>query len=310
LGVIWGDYDNDGDADLFVANDSMANFLFQNQGNGTFREVGLLSGTAFNEDGKAQAGMGVTMGDYDHDGLLDFYVTHFSDDYGTLYRNTGNGIFRDASYFAGVAFPSWKFLGWGTIFLDFDNDGWEDLFVSTGHVYPQVDNYPIDITFAERKLLFKNLGNGKFAEVGETMGAGLAERWSGRGAAFADFDNDGDVDVAVNNMDARPSLLRNEGANHYGHWILLGLEGVQTNRSAIGVRVMIETQSGRQIQEVHGGSSYQAANDFRLHFGLGPERKIRILKVRWTNGQVQTFENVAADKMYSLREGEQLAVVR
>ena len=310
LGVIWGDYDNDGYLDLFVANDSMANFLFQNQGNGTFREVGLLSGTAYNEDGKAQAGMGVTMGDYDHDGLFDFYVTHFSDDYGTLYRNTGNGIFRDVSYYVGVAFPSWKFLGWGTSFFDFDNDGWEDLFVAAGHVYPQVDNFPIDITFAERKLLFRNLGNGKFKEVGERLGGGLVEHWSSRGAAFADFDNGGDIDVAVNNMDARPSLLRNEGGNHSGHWLLLGLEGVQTNRSAMGVRVTIETQSGRQMQEIHGGSSYQAANDLRLHFGLGSEPRVRAMSVRWTNSKVQTFENVVADKIYSLREGEQLVVVR
>jgi hypothetical protein len=310
LGVIGGDYDNDGDLDLFVANDSMANFLFQNQGNGTFREVGLLSGAAYNEDGKAQAGMGVTMGDFDHDGLFDIYVTHFSDDYDTLYRNTGNGILRDVSYYAGVAFPSWKFLGWGTSFFDFDNDGWEDLFISTGHVYPQVDNFPIDITFRERKLLFKNLGNGKFAEVGETMGAALGERWSGRGAAFADFDNDGDIDVIVNNLDGRPSLLLNEGGNHSGHWVQLGLEGVQTNRSAIGVRVTIETQGGRQMQEVYGGSSYQATNDLRLHFGLGTEPKIKAVMVRWTNGKVQTFENVVADKIYFLREDEPLVVVR
>jgi enediyne biosynthesis protein E4 len=310
LGVIWGDYDNDGDLDLFVANDSMANFLFQNQGDGTFREVGVLSGTAYNEDGKAQAGMGVTMGDYDHDGLFDFYVTHFSDDYGMLYRNMGHGIFRDVSYSADVAFPSWKFLGWGTSFLDFDNDGWEDLFVATGHVYPQVDNFPIDITFAERKLLFKNLANGKFKEVGTTLGNGLTERWSSRGAAFADFDNDGDIDVAVNNMDSRPSLLRNDGGNHSGHWLLLGMEGVQTNRSAIGVRVTVETQTGRQMQEVHGGSSYQATNDLRLHFGLGAEPKIKKLLIRWTTGKIQTFDNVEADKIYSLREGEQLVVIR
>jgi enediyne biosynthesis protein E4 len=309
LGVIWGDYDNDGDLDLFVANDSMANFLFQNQGNGTFREVGVLSGSAFNEDGKAQAGMGVTMGDYDHDGLFDFYVTHFSDDYGTLYRNIGNGIFRDVSYGADLAFPSWKFLGWGTSFFDFDNDGWEDLFVATGHVYPQVDNFPIDITFAERKLLFKNLGNGKFKEMVEALGGGLVERWSSRGAAFADFDNDGDVDVALNNMDARPSLFRNNGGNRSGHWILLGMEGVETNRSAVGVRVTVETQSGRQMQEVHGGSSYQASNDLRLHFGLGGEANVKRLSVKWTTGKTQMFENVDGDTIYSLREGERLVVV-
>jgi len=214
------------------------------------------------------------------------------------------------SYSADVAFPSWKFLGWGTSFVDVDNDGWEDLFVATGHVYPQVDDFPIDITFAERKLLFKNLGNGRFKEVGTAFGKGLTERWSSRGAAFADFDNDGDVDAAVNNMDSRPSLLRNDGGNHSGHWILLAMEGVQTNRSAIGVRVTVETQSGRQMQEVHGGSSYQAANDLRLHFGLGAEPKIKRLSVRWTTGRTQTFENLEADKIYSLKENEQLLTVR
>jgi hypothetical protein len=308
LGVIWSDLDNDGDLDVYVANDSMANFLFQNQGGGNFREVGPLSGTAFNEDGKDQAGMGVAVGDYDHDGFLDLYKTNFSDDYNTLYRNIGNMVFRDVSYAVGISFPSWLFLGWGTGFFDYDHDGWEDVFVANGHIYPQVDDYRMDVTYAQRKLLFHNLGNGKFQEVGEVLGEGLSQPWSSRGAAFADFDNDGDVDVAINNLDARPSLLLNEGGNKNGHWMVLALEGVgRTNRSAIGTRVTIETETGRQMQEVHGGSSYQATNDLRLHFGLGKEKQIRTLVVRWTDGRIQNFKDVAADRLYTLKEEEPLS---
>ena len=310
LGVLWGDYDNDGDLDCFVANDSMANFLFQNQGNGTFREVAVSAGVAYNEDGKAQAGMGIAMADFDHDGSFDYYVTHFSDDYDTLYRNLGKGLFRDVSYAAGIAFATWRFLGWGTAAIDYDNDGREDIFVANGHVYPQVDRFPIGITYAQRKVLFRNLGNGKFQDVAEALGGALTERWSSRGAAVADFDNDGDLDIAVNNLDGPPSLLRNDGGNRAGHWIALALTGTDTNRTAAGVRVTVETEAGRQMQEVHAGSSYQATNDPRLHFGLGAAAQVRKLVVRWTRGRVQTFEDVVGDRRYALREGAGLTVVR
>ncbi|MDA2926483.1 CRTAC1 family protein, partial [Acidobacteria bacterium AH-259-G07] len=303
LGLVWTDYDNDGDIDLYVANDSMANFLFRNHGEGTFEEVGLLSGVGFSEDGNAQAGMGLATADYDHDGALDFYVTNFSDDYNTLYRNMGSGFFRDVSYASGVAFASWQFLSWGTQFFDFDNDGWEDIFVSNGHIYPQVDDYQIGTHFYQRKLVFQNLGNGKFKEVAEALGSDLSKLWSSRGAAFADFDNDGDVDIAVNNMDDRPSLLRNEGGSGAGHWLTLALEGVRTNRSAIGVRVTLETEKGRQLREVQGGSSYQSTNDFRLHFGLGASQKVKEVVVKWTNGVLQEFEDLVADHSYHLKEG-------
>jgi hypothetical protein len=310
LGVLWGDYDNDGDPDLYVANDSMANFLFQNQGDGKFREIGVLAGLAYNEDGQAQAGMGVAMGDYDHDGFFDFFVSNFSDDYNTLYRSLGKGVFRDVSYAADIAFPSWRLLGWGTAFFDFDNDGWEDLFVANGHVYPQVDHYPIDITFAQPKLLHRNLGNGKFEDATSVIDGALTDRWSSRGAAFADFDNDGDVDVAVNNIDGRPSLLVNDGGNLSGNWVVLDLIGVKSNRSAIGARVVVETEAGKQMQEVQGGSSYQACNDLRLHFGLGTSQFIKSLVIRWPSGQLQHFENVATNHRYVLKEGEAPTVVR
>ena len=303
LGAVWGDYDNDGDSDLFVANDSMANYLFRNDGAGRFEETGLLSGIAFNEDGRAQAGMGLDLGDYDRDGFFDLYVTNFSEDYNSLYRNLGNGRFRDVTYLAGVGFPSWKLLGWGAVFADFDNNGWEDLFVSNGHIYPQVDDSQLGTRFEQSKLLFQNMSNGKFREIAQRSDSGLNQPFRGRGAAFADFDNDGDVDVVVNNIDGLPSLFRNEVGNRNGHWLVLTLEGVQKNRSAIGTRVMIDNGGGRQIREVRGGSSYQATNDLRLHFGLGEFDKVERLTVRWGPNQVQTFQNLAADRRYHLIEG-------
>jgi len=305
MGAVWCDYDNDRDNDLFVANDSQANFLFQNQGKGKFKEIALTSGVAVNEDGQAQAGMGVSFGDYDHDGFFDLYVTNFSDDYNTLYRNLGNGLFRDVTRGAALTLPSLIFLGWSAKFFDYDNDGWEDLLVANGHIYPQVDSRPILIQFRQRKLLFKNLGNGKFSEVGASREMGLTEQWSSRGGCFADFDNDGDVDIAVNNMNARLSLFRNEGGHSSGHWLRLNLEGRQ-NRSAIGTRVVVETD-GRQMQEIRSGSGYQSSHDLRLHFGLGSSQRVKKLTIRWTNGEEQDFQDVAADRGYFLRQGKALA---
>lgn len=304
LGVVWGDYDNDGDVDLFVANDSMPNFLFQNQGNGTFKEVGLPSGIAFNEDGRSQASMGIDLGDFDRDGFLDLYVTNFSEDYNTLYRNLGNGRFRDVTYDAHIAFPSWTLLGWGTGFVDLDNDSWEDVFVSNGHIYPQVDKGQIGTRFKQPKLLFHNLGNGKFGEIASLVGAGLAQPQSSRGAAFADFDNDGDMDAAVNSMDGPPSLFRNDGGNRNGHWLILTLEGDPTNRSAIGARVVVELEKGRQMREIRGGSGYQSTNDLRVHFGLGSAQTVKRLMVRWTDGKVQEFQKIVADRHYRLKESK------
>ena len=300
---MWGDYDNDGDSDIYVANDQMANFLFQNQGNGTFKEVGFLSLVALNDDGIAQGSMGVDFGDYDRDGFLDLFVTNFADDYNTLYRNLGNGRFRDMSAPAGLVYPSWASVGWGTAFVDLDNDGWLDLFVANGHVFPQVDQYNLGQSFREPCQWFRNSGKGKFEEIRSSL---KMKSWSSRGAAFADFDNDGDIDVAVNNLDGPPSLLRNEGGNRLGHWLLLALEGVRSNRSAIGARVTIETESGRQMQEVRGGSSYESSNDLRLHFGIGTATTVKNLTVRWTDGSLQQFKNVPADRIYKLKEGGQL----
>ena len=304
MGAIWCDYDNDGDNDLFVANDSQANFLFQNLGKGKFEEVALTSAVAYNEDGIAQAGMGVSFGDYDHDGHFDLYVTHFSGDYNTLYRNLGNGLFRDITRRAALTLPSMSFLGWSTRFFDYDNDSWEDLFVANGHLYPQVDSQPIRVRYRQRKLLFRNLGNGRFKEVGAAQEMGLTEPWSSRGGCVADFDNDGDLDLAVSNMDSRLSLFRNEGGHESGHWLRLRLEG-KLNKHAIGARVTVETDT-RQVQEVRGGSGYQSSNDLRLHFGLGSVQKVRKLTIRWTDGEKQSFEDVPADRGYILKQGDDL----
>ena len=303
LGAVWTDYDNDRDLDLYVANDLMANFMFRNQGDGTFAEVGLLSGAGYSDDGVAQGSMGVDFGDYDHDGLLDIFITHFADEYNTLYRNLGGGNFRDVSHLAEVAYSSWTYVAWGTGFVDVDNDGWEDLFIANGHLFPQVDRYEMGQRYFQRGQLFRNLGNGRFREV--TAGLDRVKLRSSRGAAFADYDNDGDVDVAVNNMDGNPWLLRNDGGSRR-RWLSLRLEGARSNHSAVGARVTALTETGVQIREVRGGSSYQSTHDLRVHFGLGKARKVKVLEVRWPDGSAQKFTDVSSNRRYRLKEGGRL----
>lgn len=303
FGVIFGDLDNDGWPDIYVANDGNPNFLFRNNRNGTFTEMGLLSGTALNEAGRLQSGMGVSAADYDNDGLFDIFVTNFASDTNTLYRNLGKLLFTDRTAAAGLGEVSLPYLGWGTGIEDFDNDGLRDIFVANGHVYPEVDALNIGQRYMQRKELYKNLGDGRFKEIAGNLEGHLLTPRSARGAAFADFDNDGDMDVLTVNLNDRPSLYRNEGGNR-NHWITFRLEGVRSNRDAIGTRVEIVAGARTQAAEVRSGSSYLSHNDIRVHFGLGDSDRVDRVRVRWPNSPVQEFTNLAADRFITIREGQ------
>jgi len=298
--VVAADYDNDGWPDIYVACDSTPSWLFRNQHNGTFREEGLERGVALSEDGLEQAGMGIGVGDYDLDGSLDIFKTHFADDTNVLYHNDGKGNFDDVTIRAGLGVET-RYVAWGTGVVDLDNDGFPDLFVATGSVYPEVERRLPAYPFRSPRLVFRNLGDGRFEELIEEAGSGVSTPHASRGCAFGDFDNDGDMDILVMNMNEPPSLLRNDvsGSNH---WLKVLLVGVQTNRSAIGSRVIARYGSRRQVQEVSAQSSFYSANDRRLHFGLGKETTAD-LTIRWTNGATETIPNVASDQLVVIREG-------
>ncbi|HSR49321.1 MAG TPA: CRTAC1 family protein [Acidobacteriota bacterium] len=295
LGVLWSDLDQDGDLDLYVANDSTPNLLYLNQGDGTFQEMGLLSGAAFGDQGQEQAGMGVAAGDYLNSGLFSLYVTNFSEEYNTLYRNDQEGNFTDVTASAGLMSPSLPFVGWGTVFFDYDNDGWSDLFVANGHVFPQIDEAETRATagYAQRNLLFRNLGQGRFQEVGEQ--AGLTQALVSRGAAAGDLDNDGAIDLVVNNLGAGPSLLWN-GGNPSAHYLSLRLEAGKSNRFAVGARVRVKSGDVWQVQEVRSGGSYLSHSDLRLHFGLGRATSAERVEIRWPDGKETALTDVPADQ--------------
>ena len=303
FGVLFTDLDSDGWPDIFVANDSVANLLFRNNRDGTFSEIGLRSGLALSGDGKAQASMGADAADYDGDGRLDVLVTNFSHDYNTLYQNTADGFFNDVSYKAGVASPSLPFLGWGTGFVDLDNDGLLDIFVANGHVYPQIDRFGVGTKYLQRKQLFKNMGTGRFQDVSDEVAGGLLIAKSSRGAAFGDIDNDGDIDVLVINMDDRPTLLRNETITS-NNWITLKLVAKSGNRDAVGARVSLEQAGPAQVSEIRSGGSYLSHNDMRVHFGLGRRTNVPPVKVRWPDGGVEWFDHLTANAIHVLRQGE------
>jgi hypothetical protein len=308
FGAAFCDFDDDGWLDLAVANDSTPNFLYRNLtqkgGDGKFEDISFVSGFALNEDGREQAGMGLAVGDYDNDGRIDFYITNFSDDTNTLYHNDGDGLFTDVTFAAGHGAPTIPFLGWGAGFLDFDNDGLKDLFVANGHVYPQVDRYDWGTTWAQRPLLFRNPNGKRFEVAPAKEGSGLAGLKSARGAAFGDIDNDGRVDVVINNCDSQPTLLRNE-TKPAGHWLSVQLiGGSKSPRDAIGATVYLIAGGKRQRADVVSGASYCSQSDLRLHFGLGEATRIDRLEIRWPNGAREKVEVSGMDRALTIIEGK------
>jgi len=311
LGATWGDYDNDGWPDLFVADDATPNHLYHNNHNGTFSDEAMVGGIALNSEGQALGSMGVTWGDYDHSGRLSMFITEFADQPNTLYRNQGfqnlgyqnHGPrgFEDVAMPSHLGQPSLPLVGWGTTFFDMDNDGWLDLFVANGHVYPQMDTVKGSAAYAEPMLLHRNLRNGTFEEVSKAAGLADMPLKSRRGAAFGDIANNGNIDIVVLNVGEPPSLLFNTNkiANHR---VIFRLVGIKSNRAAIGARITIHAGGMTQFDEVRGGGSYLSQNDLRLHFGLGSATRIDSVEVRWPSGKVETLKDVPADKIYTIVE--------
>jgi len=308
LGVTWGDYDNDGWPDLFVADDATPNHLYHNNRDGTFSDEAMVAGVALNGEGQALGSMGVAWGDYDHSGRLSILVTEFADQPNTLYRNLGFASsgprgFEDVAMQSHLGQPSLPYLGWGTKFFDMDNDGWLDVFVACGHVYPQMDAVKGSAAYAQPLLLHRNFGNGTFEEVSKAAGLNELPRKSRRGVAFGDIANNGNIDMVILNVGEPPTLLLNTN-NSPNHRVLFGLAGTKSNRAAIGARVTVHAGGVAQFDEVRAGGSYLSQNDLRLHFGLGEAAKIDLVEVRWPNGKTETFKDVAADKIYTIVEGQ------
>jgi hypothetical protein len=321
LSVTTLDYDDDGWPDIFVACDSTPSILYHNNGDGTFKDVAVTAGAAFNEDGRAQAGMGSTVADYNGDGHLDIFKTNFSDDTATLYRNNGDGTFDDVTYAAGLGLHT-QYLGWGTMFFDFDNDGWPDLLLVNGHVYPEVDSQHLGSNFQEPRILYHNNSNGTFTDVSATAGPGINNPSSSRGLAIGDLWNEGRLSAVVSNMNAPPSLLVNQ-VRSLNHWITLrpiGAMGIsrpqskarlavarspapQSNRDAIGARIRLKAGGRVLIDEIRSGSSFISNNDMRLHFGLGPVTKIDWIEIRWPSGRTERFDDMTVDTFHTFREG-------
>jgi hypothetical protein len=312
LSVTVSDLDNDGWPDIYVANDSTAATFYRNQKDGTFKDEAIESGIAYSPDGKPQAGMGVSVGDFNRDGQLDIVKTNFAGDTDSLYLNLGDGTFEDHTYLSGLGLNT-RYLGWGVGFFDPDNDGWPDIFISNGHVYPEVDGSHIEAPYAEHKYLYRNLRNGQFEEVTAKAGSGVTDSVPARGCAFGDYDNDGDVDVVVNCVNALPQLLRCDTAaatpsQPRRNWIKLRLVGTKSNRTGIGARLIVtaETQPGKplhQVDEVRSGGSYYSQNDLRLHFGLDAATKADTVEIQWPSGAKDILKDLPANNLYVIQEG-------
>jgi enediyne biosynthesis protein E4 len=306
LGVVFADYDGDGLVDLFVANDLTRNFLYHNEGKGVFKEVGLPAGVAVASDGRVRAGMGTDFGDYDGDGLFDLVVTNFESETHSLFRNLGGGLFADATFESGIGPATLPFLGFGVAFLDYDNDADLDLAIANGHVLDNAGLFRSTSRYAQRKLLLRNEGNGRFAEVGRQSGPGFALEKVSRALVAGDIDNDGDLDLLVSNNGQPPDLLRNE-ASGSGNALRIRLRGRQSNRDAIGALVTVTLGKRRLVREVRAGSSYLGQNDVRVHFGLGAATIVDRLDVRWPSGRVETLKAIAAQQDVTLVEGAGIA---
>ncbi|MBS1842488.1 MAG: CRTAC1 family protein [Acidobacteria bacterium] len=308
LGVLTGDFDNDGWPDIYVANDSTASALYQNKKNGKFTDIAMEAGCALSADGKPQAGMGVSAADYDMDGNLDIVKTNFAGDTPSLYHNLGNATFEDATFPAGLGKHT-QYLGWGCGFFDFDNDGWPDILICNGHVYPEVEQLTTEAGYAQRKLLYRNLRNGKFEDVSLNAGPGISAPSASRGCAFGDFDNDGDLDFVVNCVNAPPQLIRCDTANK-NNWIKIRTIGTKSNRSGIGARIACVTKipgqekTHRQIDEVRSGGGYYSQNDLRVHFGIGEAQKVDLLEIRWPSGQIDSLKDLKSNQLYYVTEGK------
>ena len=300
LGVSTLDFDNDGWTDLYVANDSNPSALYRNRHDGTFEDVGVKAACAYSQDGKPQAGMGVAIGDYDRNGTMDILKTNFAGDTSTLYANTGDGFCEDHTFDAGLGLNT-RWLGWGAGFADFDNDGWLDIFLTNGHVYPEVRQLHTEAGYEQRKVVYRNVG-GHFEDITERLGPPATSAKAGRGTAFGDIDNNGTVDVAINNVHATPDLFLTK-APPDNHWLLVRLIGTRSNRSAIGARVTVRAGAVVQVQEVRGGGSYISQNDLRVHVGLGTASQVDRLDVRWPNGLEESWRGVATNQVLALTEG-------
>jgi enediyne biosynthesis protein E4 len=301
LGASTIDFDDDGWVDLYVADDSSPSALYRNNHDGTFSDIAVRAGCAYSQDGKAQAGMGVAVGDYDRDGKMDVFKTNFAGDTSTLYRNAGNGLCEDRTFAAGLGLNT-RWLGWGDAFVDLDNDGWLDLLLVNGHVYPEVRQVKSEAGYEQPKVVYRNLGNGRFEDLTSRVGTPLTIPKAARGAAFGDIDNDGQIDVAIANVNDRPDLYRLTGDPAH-HWIALKLAGTTSNRDAIGARVHVVAGGAEQWQEVRGGGSYLSQSDLRVHFGLAGATVVDRIDVRWPNGREERWERLPADSIQTLREG-------
>jgi hypothetical protein len=301
LGVSTLDFNGDGWIDIYVANDSNPSALYRNNRDGTFTDIAVAAGCAYSQDGKPQAGMGVAVGDYNRDGRMDIFKTNFAGDTSTMYANAGNGLCEDRTFAAGIG-RNTRWLGWGVAFLDLDLDGWLDLFLVNGHVYPEVEQLKTEAGYRQRKVVYRNNGSGRFDDVTERLGPPVTIPKAGRGAAFADYDNDGDVDVLVNNVHDTPDLYRLD-VRERRNWLAVRLVGVRSNRSAIGARVRATAAGVTQVQEVRGGGSYYSQNDLRVHFGLGDAPKIDRLEVRWPNGLEESWTDLDVNRILTLEEG-------